>query len=154
MKNHVVRVGFQVGRGTTSRCPARRSVATQPRADPSSELNEAHHQGRGLRCKRTCGERNHKDNTLDGGAKAHSFVALLLTVSEPRGPLACLRPVLCSVINPHDFDGLLSHAIHRHIGRGRKHNLSRSCLESGTATPRDCFKLRIVPYSFRMVWSR
>ncbi len=26
------------------------------------------------------------------------------------------------MINPHDFDGLVSHAVHRHVGRGRKQN--------------------------------
>ena len=44
------------------------------------------------------------------------------------------------MINPHDFDGLLSHSVYRHIGRGRKQKLSRSVLASDTATLRQLFQ--------------
>src|ERR1035438_7942678 len=45
------------------------------------------------------------------------------------------------MINPHDFYGLLSHAINRDIGRGRKQKFSGAFLAPRSATPRPFLQL-------------
>jgi hypothetical protein len=52
---------------------------------------------------------------------------------------------LRGVVNPHDFDGLLSHAIDRGMGRGRKENLSGSFLAPGPPASRPLFQLADSP---------
>ena len=59
-----------------------------------------------------------------------------------------LSPVLCGVINPHDFDGLLSNAIHSHVGSGRKQNLAGAFFAPGAATPWPFFQNADSPVQF------
>ena len=71
-----------------------------------------------------------------------------------RGVSDHLNSVLRRVINSHDFDGLIRHAVHGHIRCARKQDLPSSGLASETAPRRPLFQLADGPYSLRMVGSR
>lgn len=53
---------------------------------------------------------------------------------------ATSMPILCSVINPHDFDGLLSEAVNGYIRRRRKQNLAGAILQSRPSPPWSLFQ--------------